>query len=84
MLHVGYWRAVGVRVFGTFVIGAPRQSRKAFLLEDDADIGGAQGLPLVLEQALNVVNGEVLLAGLDNAVANRIGFGSLLGAFGGR
>ena len=69
-------------MFGTLVIGAPRQARKALLLEDDANIGRAEGVALVLEQALNVINGEVLLAGLDNAVANRVGLGGLLGAFG--
>ena len=69
-------------MIGPFVIGAARQSRKAFLFENDANIRRAEGVALVLEQAPNVINGEVLLSGLDNAVANRIGFGGLLGAFG--
>ena len=64
------------------VLGAAWQSRKTLLLEDDANIGRAQRVSLLLEEAANVINREVLLAGLDDAVADRIGFGSLLGAFG--
>ena len=71
-----------MRVLGPLIIGAARQSRKTLLFEDDANIGRAQGVSLLLEEAANVINREVLLAGLDNAVANRIGFGSVLGAFG--
>jgi hypothetical protein len=82
LLHVGHGRAVGVRVLGPFVIGAARQSRKTLLLEDNANIGRAERVSLLLKQAANVINREVLLAGLDDAVANRIGFGSMLGAFG--
>jgi hypothetical protein len=82
LLHIGYRRAVGVRMFGTFVISPPRQSREALLLEDDTNIGSAEGVTLVLEQAPNVIDGEVLFAGLDDAVANRIGLGGVLGAFG--
>ena len=33
--------------------------------------------------AQDVIDREALLAGLDNAVANRVGFGSLLRLFGG-
>lgn len=71
-----------MRMIGTLVIGAPRQPGKALLFEEDANVGRAEGVALVLEQALNVINGEVLLAGLDNPVANRVGFGGLVGAFG--
>jgi len=59
-----------VRVLGPFVIGAARQSRKTLLLEDNANIGRAERVSLLLKQAAN------------DAVANRIGFGSMLGAFG--
>lgn len=69
-------------MLGPLIIGAARQSRKTLLFEDDADIGRAQRVSLLLEEAADVIDGEVLLTGLDNAVADRIGFGSLLGAFG--
>jgi hypothetical protein len=39
---------------------------------------------LVVEQALNVIDGEVLFAGPDDVFADGIGFGGLLGAFGRR
>jgi hypothetical protein len=41
-------------------------------------------MPLFLQRALNVINGEVLFASLDDVVPDRIGFGGLLRAFGGR
>lgn len=71
-----------MRVLGPLLIGAAWEPRKTLLFEDDANIGRAQRVSLLLEEAANVINREVLLAGLDDAIADRIGFGSLLGAFG--
>lgn len=82
LLHVSHGRSIRVRMLGPLLIGPPGQPGKAFLLEDDANVGRAEVMSLVLEQALNVVDGEVLLASLGDPLADRIGFGGLLGTFG--
>jgi hypothetical protein len=66
-------------MLGAFVLGPAGQPGEAFLLEDDADVGGAQPMAFVLQEPVDVIDGEVLLAGLDDAFADRIGFRGLLG-----
>ena len=41
-------------------------------------------MSLFLEEPADVVNGEVLLAGLEDLLAPGVGFGGLAGSFGGR
>ena len=84
MLHVRHGRWLWVGMLGPLLIGPARQPGKAFLLEEDANVSGAEGVPLVPEQTLNVVDGKVLLARLDDTVADGIGFGGLLRALGWR
>jgi hypothetical protein len=81
LLHIGYGSLVGMRMVGPLFIGSPRQSGKAFFLEDDVDIGGAEGVALALEDLLDVINGEVLLAGLDNLFPEGVRLGGSLGTF---
>lgn len=69
-------------MLGTLIIGPPGQPGKALLFENDADVGRTEVVALVLEPALNVVDGEVLFTRPDDVLADRIGFGGRLGASG--
>ena len=67
---------------GTLVVGSPGQPGEALLLENAGDADGAEFVVLLVEQVLNIVDGEILFAGLNDPVAQRIGFGCLFGTFG--
>jgi hypothetical protein len=65
---------------GTFFILTPRQAGKAFIMQDLPDGGGTQGSLLVLEGTLDVVDGEVLLAHLQDQLADGVFLGLGMGA----
>ena len=46
------------------------------------DGGRAEAVALLLEEPADVIDGEVLLAGLDNLLRAGVGLGGVLGAFG--
>ena len=69
-----------MRYSGTLVVGPPGQPGEALLLENARDADGAE---FVVQQALNIVDGEILFTGLNDPLAQWIGFGCLSGAFGG-
>jgi hypothetical protein len=73
-----------MRVGRSFLIGPPGQASEALLLQDLGNRNGAEALALLLEQALNVINGEILFARLDNLRAQGVRLGGLPGAFGRR
>jgi hypothetical protein len=70
--HGGCGRAVGI---GAILIFSPRQASKAFIVQNLPDGGATEGCVVVLEGALNVVDGEILFAHSQNEVAG----GALLG-----
>ena len=65
-----------------FVVGPARQPRESFFLEDLADGNRAEGMSFVGQVAADVVDGEVLLAKGDDAIAEGIGFGCRARSFG--
>ena len=65
-----------------FVVGPARQASESFVLEDLGDGDRAEGVSLVGQIAADVVDGEVLLAQGDDAVAEGIGLGCGLGPLG--
>ena len=71
-------------VGGPLFIGPSWQAGKTFFLEDVGDGNRAEPMTLLLQEPADVVNGEVLLAGLDNLEAPGVGFGGAVGSFGRR
>ena len=59
----------------TFVISTPRQASKAFFLEKLGDGDGAETGLLLRECTLDIVHREVLLAQLDDTVADTVTLG---------
>ena len=69
-----------MRCSGTLVVGPPGQPGEALLLENARDADGAE---FVLQQTLNIVDGEILFTGLNDPLAQWIGLGCHSGALGG-
>ena len=64
------------------VVGPARQPSESFVLEDLCDGDRAEGMSLVGQVTADVVDGEVLFAQGDDAVADGIGLGCGLGPLG--
>jgi len=64
----------------SFVIPASGELRKAFVLEDGGDGGGARSLALFPQQIPHIVDREMLFAQRDDSLPERIGLGGGVGA----
>jgi len=64
----------------SFVIPASGELRKAFVLEDGGDGGGARSLALFPQQIPNIVDREILFAQRDDSLPERIGLGGGVGS----
>jgi hypothetical protein len=84
LLDVGDGGLFWARVIRPLLICAARQSSKALLLEDDRNISRTEWRFLFLKESLNVVDGKVLFAGLDNLLSEGIGLWGVLRPLGRR
>ena len=72
---IGDGRGRGMERRRPFGILAPGQAGEAFLVQDLPDGGGAQGSLLGLQDAFDVIDGEVLLAHAQDQFADRVFLG---------
>jgi len=84
LLDVGDGRGRGSDGRGPLVIGAAGQTGKALGLEDLVDGDGAEGVAVGLKSTADVIDGEVLLAEGDDAVAEGQFLGGGVRPLGGR
>ncbi len=80
LLDVGDGLDGGLRPRQTFFVEAAGQSGKAFLAQDLAHGSGAEAKPLVAEGLADFVDGVILLAQGEDAVASGGLFGLVLGS----
>jgi hypothetical protein len=73
----------GMRPGWPLVIASSGQSGEAFLLEQEGDSDRAEGVPFVMKDAADVVDGEVSLTQGDDALAERCRLGCRPWPFGG-
>jgi hypothetical protein len=83
LADVGDVRGDGSRSRRSLLIGALREASKPFVLEDLGDDNGAEGDALFVEGAADIVDREVLLAEVDDVVADGIRLGSGVWPLGG-
>jgi len=75
--HGGGGRAVGI---GTILVFSPGQTSKALVVQNLPDGGATEGCGVILERALDVIDGEILFAHSQNEAADgtllRLGAGA--------